>query len=691
MGVLQRVRCDGDGSSDDEKPNNGSRPPPKRSRKPLGWLREMLGSIRSQKAVRITFNVVALLLLMRFWPLNGKNPLTGDSGNVSVEVPFSTFVQNVHSNEVLAVAVEDRRFAYKLRPQGKIMRGLPAGANDVVGNANIVFRTIRPPDYSTPYDRMLKNGVQFTAVEKQQSMLLTFVVYGLYAGLLLGALNRLPIKLPRKGAGRRHSGAAGSSTQHIVTFSDVAGVDEAKEELSEIVELLKSPEKFSKLGARAPSGVLLIGPPGTGKTLLAKAVAGEADVPFFSISASEFVELYVGMGAMRVRELFASARKEAPAIVFIDEIDAVAKGRDTRLRSVGNDEREQTLNQLLTELDGFESEKDAGPVICIAATNRPDVLDSALLRPGRFDRRVSVERPDRLGREQILRVHIERRRLPLADDFSVADVAGSTVGFTGADLANLVNEAALLAGREDKGQVGSADFDHAILRAVAGIEKKRSILVGVEKEVVARHEAGHALVATAVRILIPTSAAVEKLSIIPRTGGALGFTYVPPRTEDRALLFDTEIRGQMAMLMGGRAAEELTCGQVSTGAVDDIKRCSSLAYQTVSEWGLSAAIGPLSVPSLTNGGSDDTPLFGRDSGLSRLAEDEAKKLVEGALAAARDCVAANRQTHEGLSAELEARERLDGNALAAWLGQVTAPPSLRAFVLQGASSALSRR
>ncbi|CAL8466132.1 g5668 [Coccomyxa elongata] len=653
----------------------------------------MLGSVRSQKSIRIIFNVAGLLLLMRFWPLNGRNPLTGDSANVSIEVPFSTFVQNVRSNEVLAVAVEDRRFAYKLRPKGKIMRGLPAGPNDVVRNANIVFRTVRPADYSTPYDTMLKNGVQFTAVEKQQSILFTFAVYGLYIGLLLGALNRLPIKLPRKGAGRRHSSnGTGSSTQHIVTFEDVAGVDEAKEELSEIVELLKSPEKFSKLGARAPSGVLLIGPPGTGKTLLAKAVAGEADVPFFSISASEFVELYVGMGAMRVRELFASARKEAPAIVFIDEIDAVAKGRDTRLRSVGNDEREQTLNQLLTELDGFESEKDAGPVICIAATNRPDVLDGALLRPGRFDRRVSVERPDRLGREQILRVHIERRRLPLADDVSVAEVASSTVGFTGADLANLVNEAALLAGRESKGQVGSADFDHAILRAVAGIEKKRSILVGVEKEVVARHEAGHALVATAVRVLIPTSAAVEKLSIIPRTGGALGFTYVPPRTEDRALLFDTEIRGQMAMLMGGRAAEELTCSQVSTGAVDDIKRCSSLAYQTVSEFGLSSAVGPLSVSSLANGGSDEGALFGRDSALSRLAEEEAKRLVEGALAVAKDCVAANRKTHEGLSAELQHRERLEAADLAAWLARVTAPASLRAFVLQGTSPpALARR
>jgi cell division protease FtsH len=325
------------------------------------------------------------------------------------------------------------------------------------------------------------------------------------------------------------------------------------------------------------------------------------------------------MGAMRVRELFATARKEAPAIVFIDEIDAVAKGRDSRLRSVGNDEREQTLNQLLTELDGFDSHREQ-LVICIAATNRPDVLDAALLRPGRFDRRVAVERPDKQGREEILRVHINQRGLPLGDDVRVDQLAAQTTGFTGADLANLVNEAALLAGRGNKGIVSNADFDSAVLRAVAGIEKKRSVLQGVEKSVVARHEVGHALVATAVAALLPGFAGqAEKLSIIPRTGGALGFTYIPPKTEDRALMFDREIRGQLAMLMGGRAAEEVSCDAVSTGAMDDIRRATDLAYKAVSEYGLSASVGPLSVGTLISGGDDYGLLKDSGSPVARCA------------------------------------------------------------------------
>ncbi|CAK0786015.1 hypothetical protein CVIRNUC_009228 [Coccomyxa viridis] len=692
-----RIACEGKGEgkpSSSEEQSTGKNEGKKSSRTPgsRGPLRRLFktlggATIFGQKIYRVVGNVALLLLLGHLLPFGGRSPLTGEPPNISVEVPFSVFVQAVRSNEVLAVAIDDRRFAYRVRP-GMLKKALPKGTDGV--NAQYVFRTVRPADYSTPYDTMLKHGVQFTAVERQQNMFITVTMYVVAFGMILGAMNRLPIKLPRRGPGRRHGGGSSSSSQQTVTFDDVAGVDEAKEELSEIVELLRSPARFTKLGARAPSGVLLVGPPGTGKTLLAKAVAGEADVPFFSISASEFVELYVGMGAMRVRELFASARKEAPAIVFIDEIDAVAKGRDSRLRSVGNDEREQTLNQLLTELDGFESEKDAGPVICIAATNRPDVLDSALLRPGRFDRRVSVERPDRMGREQILRVHIERRQLPLGDDVSVGTVASSTVGFTGADLANLVNEAALLAGRDNKGTVEAADFDHAILRAVAGIEKKRSILVGLEKAVVAKHEAGHALVSTAVQVLIPTSAPVEKLSIIPRTGGALGFTYIPPNAEDRALLFDSELRGQMAMLMGGRAAEELTCGQISTGASDDIRRCSSLAFQTVSEYGLSRVIGPLSVNTLSSGGSDEPALIGRDSGLSKLAEEEARKLVEAALAVAKDIVLANKQTHDGLSRELEEKERLEGPDLRAWLSKVNPTSSLRHFVLQGVLPAMAR-
>lgn len=498
--------------------------------------------------------------------------------------------------------------------------------------------------------------------------------------VIVAVLNRLPLKLPQRGTARRHSSTG--EQQQKITFKDVAGVDEAKEELEEIVEYLKDPERFSKLGARPPSGVLLVGPPGTGKTLLAKAVAGEADVPFFSISASEFVELYVGMGALRVRELFAQARKEAPAIVFIDEIDAVAKGRDSRLRSVGNDEREQTLNQLLTELDGFDTRRDA-TVICIAATNRPDVLDAALLRPGRFDRRVPVERPDRQGREQILGVHIQCKGLPLGPDVEVSSLASQTAGFTGADLANVVNEAALLAARAGRVQVAAADFDAAVLRAVAGLEKKRSVLRGVEKQVVARHEVGHALVASAVAQLVPATNPVERLSIIPRSGGALGFTYSPSTQEDRALVFEDEIRGQLAMLMGGRAAESLTSHAVSTGAADDIRRATDLAHRAVAEFGLSAAVGPLSVSALAAGGEEYSLLMDGGGVVGCRVESEVRSLCESALTVAKDVVELNRSLHSELSVKLEIDERLDGAVLREALGRAKVPPTLRAFVLDG--------
>lgn len=504
--------------------------------------------------------------------------------------------------------------------------------------------------------------------------------YAFWLMVIIAVLNRVPLRLPNRGSGRKHSSS--SQTINVVKFDDVAGVDEAKEELKEIVDYLREPEKFSKLGARPPSGVLLVGPPGTGKTLLARAVAGEADAPFFSISASEFIELYVGMGAMRVRELFAQARKEAPAIVFIDEIDAVAKGRDTKLRSVGNDEREQTLNQLLTELDGFDSHKDQ-LVICIAATNRPDVLDAALLRPGRFDRRVVVERPDKQGREEILQVHINNRQLPLGPDVSVGQLASQTTGFTGADLANLVNEAALLAGREGKESVDAIDFDAAVLRAVAGIEKKRSVLRGVEKQVVARHEVGHALVSTAVSVLIPGSSTVEKLSIIPRSGGALGFTYLPPKTEDRALMFDSEIRGQLAMLMGGRAAEALTCDAISTGASDDIRRATDLAHKAVTQFGLSAAIGAINVDVLEGGGDDYAFLRDGAGTMARLVEKEVKQLCDAALEVACDVIKANKKLHETMSYDLETKEKLESGEIAVALEALEVPQSVKDFVLRG--------
>ncbi|GBF89670.1 ATP-dependent zinc metalloprotease FTSH, chloroplastic-like [Raphidocelis subcapitata] len=656
------------------------------------WLQRALGAATGGgQPWRLLLNVMALFFLIRLWPVGGKG-LGARPDSITLQVPFSEFVRRVRANDVASVSVDGLDINFALKPGSSLLRDPPAGAEAT----RVSFSTVRPPDYSLPYSVLESNGVSFGAVDKRGNWMLSLLVYGLYAVLFLSALNRLPIKLPAKGTGRKHRGGGGArgggegarrggGGGGAVLFADVAGVDEAKEELQEIVEYLRSPEKFSRLGARPPSGVLLVGPPGTGKTLLARAVAGEADVPFFSIAASEFVELYVGMGAMRVRELFANARKEAPAIVFIDEIDAVAKGRDTRLRSVGNDEREQTLNQLLTELDGFETDRD-NIVICIAATNRPDVLDAALLRPGRFDRRVPVERPDRVGREQILRVHLQRRGLPLAPDVTPAGLAGATTGFTGADLANLVNEAALLAGRRNKSVVGAEEFDVAVLRAVAGIEKKRSILAGMEKEVVARHEVGHALVGTAVARLLPGSPEVEKLSIIPRTGGALGFTYSPPRAEDRALLFDSEIRGQLAMLMGGRAAELLTCPSVSTGAVDDIRRATDLAYRAVCEYGLSPAVGPLNVSVLSAGGGGDDAgwLSVRDGGgTGRVVEAEVKALLEGALSAAAAVVEANAALHAELAARLAATERLDGPGLAAGLARVGAPGELERFVLFG--------
>ncbi|PNX98298.1 ATP-dependent zinc metalloprotease ftsh chloroplastic-like [Trifolium pratense] len=322
--------------------------------------------------------------------------------------------------------------------------------------------------------------------------------------MIIGCLQHTTGQLRNRKSGP--SGTKSSERGETVTFADIAGVDEAKEELEEIVEFLRNPDRYTRLGARPPRGVLLVGLPGTGKTLLAKAVAGEADVPFISCSASEFVELFVGMGASRVRDLFARAKREAPSIIFIDEIDAVAKSRDGKFRMVSNDEREQTLNQLLTEMDGFDSNS---AVIVLGATNRADVLDPALRRPGRFDRVVMVEAPDRVGREAILKVHVSKKELPLAKDVGLGDIASMTTGFTGADLANLVNEAALLAGRQSKAVVEKIDFIHAVERSIAGIEKKTAKLQGIEKAVVARHEAGHAVVGTAVAKLLPGQPRVE--------------------------------------------------------------------------------------------------------------------------------------------------------------------------------------
>ncbi|KAI5442725.1 variant 2 [Lathyrus oleraceus] len=447
-------------------------------------------------------------------------------------------------------------------------------------------------------------------------------------------------------------------------------------------EFLRNPDRYVRLGARPPRGVLLVGLPGTGKTLLAKAVAGEADVPFISCSASEFVELYVGMGASRVRDLFARAKKEAPSIIFIDEIDAVAKTRDGKFHIVSNDEREQTLNQLLTEMDGFDSNS---AVIVLGATNRADVLDPALRRPGRFDRVVTVETPDRIGRESILKVHVSKKELPLAKDVYIGDIASMTTGFTGADLANLVNEAALLAGRKNKVVVEKIDFIEAVERSIAGIEKKTAKLQGCEKGVVARHEAGHAVVGTSVANLLPGQPRVQKLSILPRSGGALGFTYIPPTNEDRYLLFIDELRGRLVTLLGGRAAEEIVySGRVSTGALDDIRRATDMAYKAIAEYGLSPTIGPVSISTLSNGGMDESGgsvPWGRDQGqLVDLVQKEVKALLQSALEVALSIVRINRTVVEGLGAQLEEKEKVEGEELQKWLRLVVAPTELAIFM-----------
>ena len=442
-----------------------------------------------------------------------------------------------------------------------------------------------------------------------------------------------------------------SAQQKKVTFKDVAGTDEAKEELQEIIEFLKDPQKFQKLGGRIPKGVLLVGPPGTGKTLLARAIAGEANVPFFSISGSDFVEMFVGVGASRVRDLFEQGKKNAPCIIFIDEIDAVGRHRGAGLGG-GHDEREQTLNALLVEMDGFESNEG---VILIAATNRPDVLDPALLRPGRFDRRVVVARPDVKGREEILRVHT--RKKPIADDVDLSIIARGTPGFSGADLESLANEAALWAARQNRKLVTMADFEMAKDKVLMGVERKSMILSDEEKKNTAYHEAGHALVAA----MTPGADPVHKVTIIPR-GMALGLTMQLP-TDDKHSYTKDHLEGMLAVLMGGRTAEEIFLGHITTGAGNDIERATDIARNMVCEWGMSE-LGPLAF-----GKKEEAIFLGREIAQHRdfseaTAVDidkEVKRIVSGAYDKARNILNTNRDTLERIAQALLEREVLDAN------------------------------
>jgi cell division protease FtsH len=522
------------------------------------------------------------------------------------------------------------------------------------------FHTTAPSNYFTP--EMLKalqsKGVNITFRDINSGSL-PLQLLGTWAPLiLLGALWFFMIRQMQTGGNKALSFGKSrarllSMQQKKVTFKDVAGVEEAKEELREIIEFLREAQKFQKLGGRIPKGVLLVGPPGTGKTLLARAVAGEANVPFFSISGSDFVEMFVGVGASRVRDLFEQGKKNAPCIIFIDEIDAVGRHRGAGLGG-GHDEREQTLNQLLVEMDGFESNEG---VILMAATNRPDVLDPALLRPGRFDRRVVVSRPDVRGREEILRVHT--RKIPLAEDVDLSVLARGTPGFSGADLANMVNEAALAAARQNRKAVLHYDFELAKDKVLMGVERKSLLLTDAEKKNTAYHEAGHALVAAK----MPNSDPLHKVTIIPR-GMALGVTMQLP-TDDRHNYYKNYLETEIAILMGGRIAEELFLNVLSTGAGNDIERATEMARKMVCEWGMSD-LGPM-----TFGKKEEQIFLGREIAQHRdYSEDtaikidqEVRKLVNAGYTTAKQVISDNRDVLERIARALIEREVLDANEI----------------------------
>ncbi len=553
------------------------------------------------------------------------------------EISFSAFMEKVNAGQVASVTIT-----------GNEVTGVYKAANET-------FRTYAPAQYDGLANKLIDKGIDVNAKKATDSPW-SLIFYSWAPILLMIGFWIFLMRQMQSGGNKalsfgKSKAKLSSTSQKKVTFKDVAGVDEAKEELQEIIEFLKEPQKFQKLGGRIPKGVLLVGAPGTGKTLLARAVAGEANVPFFSISGSDFVEMFVGVGASRVRDLFEQGKKNAPCIVFIDEIDAVGRHRGAGLGG-GHDEREQTLNQLLVEMDGFESNDG---VILVAATNRPDVLDPALLRPGRFDRRIVVNRPDVKGREGILGVHI--RKIPLSDDVNVTVLARGTAGFSGADLANLVNEAALYAARFNQKVVRMLDFEFAKDKVLMGTERKSMIISDAEKRVTAVHEAGHALLT----VLLPGADPIHKVTIIPR-GMALGLTQQLP-VDEKHNVSRLYLEDEIAILLGGRIAEELTAGNVTTGASNDLERVTDLARRMVCEWGMSQSMGPL-----TFGKKEEQIFLGREIAQHQdYSEDTAIKIdqeVKGIVSTqyerAYAMLAEHREALTRISEALLTHEVLDG-------------------------------
>lgn len=594
------------------------------------------------------------------------------------QVSYSTFMKQVEAGQVERAIVSPDEIQYVLKPDR---------ATSVPGTTPGQVLVTRPVLTDLDLPKILRaHDVDFTAPPPNPwgwlGTLLSWIVppaifFGIWAWLMnRGQGGAAALTIGKSKARIYSEGTTG------VTFADVAGVDEAKVELQEIVEFLKNADKYIRLGARIPKGVLLVGSPGTGKTLLARAVAGEARVPFFSISGSEFVELFVGIGAARVRDLFEQAKQQAPCIIFIDELDALGKSRAAAgMQLGGTDEREQTLNQLLSELDGFDPNTG---VILLAATNRPEILDPALLRPGRFDRHVLVDRPDKIGRRAILEVHA--RKVKLSPDVDLGKLAARTPGFAGADLANLVNEAALLAARRNHEWVTMADLNEAIERVLTGLEKKSRVLNDLEKKTIAYHESGHAIVGT----LMPGAGTVEKISVVPRGIGALGYTLQLPE-EDRFLLGEDELRGRIATLLAGRSAEELIFGKASTGASDDIQKATDLADRFVTLYGLSDKLGPVAfervsqqfLPGVTNPRRPVSPE------VSTTIDREVKAIVDGAHQMALSILTTNRELLEEMAQLLLNQEVLEGNELRDRLSHIQAPLEMQAWLNTGKFPALS--
>ncbi len=583
----------------------------------------------------ILFWLVIVLSCVLLWQV----VKAGGSGAKDAEINFSEFMSQVNQGNVSEVTIIGTEVRGKYRADKK------------------GFHTTVPSNYPDMIKQLQDKSVIITVKDAQSGNWPSWLLQ-IAPLILFGALWFIMIRQMQTGGSKALSFGKSrarllSMQQKKVTFKDVAGVDEAKEELREIIEFLREAQKFQKLGGRIPKGVLLVGPPGTGKTLLARAVAGEANVPFFSISGSDFVEMFVGVGASRVRDLFEQGKKNAPCIIFIDEIDAVGRHRGAGLGG-GHDEREQTLNQLLVEMDGFESNEG---VILIAATNRPDVLDPALLRPGRFDRRVVVPRPDVRGREEILRVHT--RKIPLNDDVDLSILARGTPGFSGADLANLVNEAALNAARQNRKTVMMYDFELAKDKVLMGAERKSMILSEEEKRMTAYHEAGHALVAAMMKHSDP----LHKVTIIPR-GMALGVTMQLP-IDDKHTYSREYLETRIAIMMGGRVAEELFLHQMTTGAGNDIEQATELARKMVCEWGMSQ-LGPL-----TFGKKEEQIFLGREIAQHRdYSEDtaikidqEVRRIVDDGYKAAVDVLSGSRDTLDKIAKTLLEREVLDANEI----------------------------